>query len=294
MKIPTHSKKTLSTAALFLAAIIWGSSFFIVKNTVDVFAPPYLLAFRFTLGAILLGVIFHKHLRSVDFKAIVNGCLMGLFLFLGYSLQTIAIMYTTPGKNAFLTAVYCVIVPFLFWAVNKTRPDRYHLSAAVICITGIGFVCLRGDLTIGFGDLLTLICGFFYAAHIVVTAKITQTKDPIQMTVIQFACAAVLSWIVALSSEAFPTQITPGSLWGLLYLGIFATTIALLLQVVAQKHTHPSAASIILSLEAVFGVAFSMLFYGEQLTPQLCLGFVLIFVAIIVSETKLNFLKKSK
>ena len=280
--------------ALFSAALIWGSSFFIMKNAVAVLPTNLLLGIRFTVGCILLSLIFHKRLKNLTKAYFLRGFVIGLFLYLAYFFQTIGLRETTPGKNAFLTAIYCVIVPFLFWIVNKSKPDIFNYLAAVMCVAGIGLVSLSGDLTVSIGDLFTLIGGFFFAAHMVAVAKLVKNRDPIVITILQFGFFAVISWIVFLFTEKMP----PASVWDtgtfleLFYLAFFATTAALLLQNIGQTYTHPSAAAIILSLESVLGVVFSMIFYGEQLTLKLAMGFVLIFVAIIVSETKLSFFKR--
>ena len=284
----------LARLALFGAAFIWGTSFIVVKNTVDVFSPNILLAFRFTIGCLILAVLFRKRLGQLDLDFVKKGCLTGLMLFLAYSVQTIGITDTTPGKNAFLTAIYCVLVPFLFWAVDRSRPDLYNFLAAFLCIGGIGLVTLEGDLSIRMGDALTLLGGFFYACHVVAIAKLGRGKDPVAFTILQFATAAVCSWVVGLATETFPTpsQITLPTVGGLLFLAVFATAGSLLLQNLGQSRTDPTSASILLSLEAPFGVLFSALFYGEALTPRLLLGFALIFVAVILSETKLSFLRR--
>ncbi len=284
----------LPKLALFLAAFIWGSSFFIMKDTVDVFPPYILLAFRFTIASILLSIVFFKKLRQISLDYIWKSGVIGLFLFLGYSTQTIGITGTTPGKNAFLTAIYCVIVPFLFWAVDRSRPDIYNFMAAIVCISGIGLVSLRGDFSIGFGDAFTLLGGFLYAGHLVAVAKLGKGKDPIILTILQFGFAALLSWSMGLTFEEFPTTWETGNIIGLLYLAVFATAVGLLFQNIGQKWTHPSAAAIILSLESVFGVMFSVIFYGERLSLRLLIGFVLIFIAVIISETKLSFIRDIK
>lgn len=284
--------RVLSKIALFAAAIIWGSSFFVVKNTVDSVPPHFLLAIRFTVGCLLLCAIFFRRLRQIDRGYLISGAVIGLLLFGAYSLQTIGITSTTPGKNAFLTAIYCVLVPFLFWIFNRTRPDRYHFIAAILCITGIGFVSLTETFTIGTGDAFTLAGGVLYAAHIVAVAKLSQNRDPILLTLLQFGAAAIYAFLVAICFETFPTSWTPDCILGILFLAVFATTGALLFQNIGQKYTNPSAASIILSLESVFGVLFSVLFYGERLTARLIIGFALIFVSVIVSETKLRFLHR--
>ncbi|WP_080064845.1 DMT family transporter [Ruminiclostridium hungatei] len=274
-----------------MAAFIWGSSFFIMKDTVDVFPPYILLSIRFTIASILLGIIFFKRLKQINFDYVWKGAVIGLLLFLAYSTQTIGITETTPGKNAFLTAVYCVIVPFLFWLVDRSKPDRYNFFAAFICISGIGLVALKGDFSIGYGDAFTLLGGFLFAGHMVSVAKLGKEKDPIILTILQFAFAALFSWCIGLAFEKFPGSWGTDNLIGLLYLAVFATAAALLFQNMGQKWTHPSAAAIILSLESVFGVLFSIVFYGEQLTGRLTIGFLMIFIAVVVSETKLSFIK---
>ena len=292
----TKNISLLAKLALLMAAIIWGSSFIIVKNTVDVLPPNMLLAVRFSLACALLSVIYHKRLRLINKEYLISGAIIGFFLFLAYCSQTIGITDTTPGKNAFLTAIYCVLVPFLYWFVNHTRPDRYNFLAALLCFTGIGFVSLTQNLTIGTGDLLTLLGGFFFAIHMVSVSKLTKDKDAILLTILQFGFAAIFSVIITLLFETAPkvSAISIESVFGILYLVCFATAAALLLQNVGQKYTPPSSASLILSLESVFGVLFSVLFFGDQLTVRLVIGFILIFLSIIVSETKLSFLKKRR
>lgn len=277
--------------ALFGATLIWGGSFLIVKNSMDVMQPHILLAFRFTIGCLLLGLIFNRKLRLLNKDYFIKGGIIGFCLFLAYSLQTIGITDTTPGKNAFLTAIYCVIVPFLFWIVDKKKPDVFNITAALISIVGIGFVSLNGDLSIRMGDAFTLAGGVIYAAHIVAVAKFGKDKDPILLTILQFAYAALFSWIIALSFEELPTVWNRDVISGLLYLSVFATAVALLLQNIGQKYTNPAPASIILSLESVFGVIFSVIFYGEKITGRLFIGFCLIFISVIISETKLSFLR---
>jgi drug/metabolite transporter (DMT)-like permease len=211
---------------------------------------------------------------------------------LAYSLQTIGITDTTPGKNAFLTAIYCVLVPFLYWIIDRKKPDIYNFIAAFISITGIGFVSLNGSFSIGTGDAFTLAGGFFYAAHLIAVAKFGRKKDPVLLTILQFGYSAIFAWIVAFFFEDLPTAWTIGTISGLLYLAVFATAIALLLQNIGQKYTKPAPAAIILSLESVFGVLFSVLFYHEEITLKLFIGFLLIFLSVVISETKLSFLKR--
>lgn len=286
----TQNAHILAKAALFLTALIWGSSFIMVKTVTDVMPPYFLLAFRFTGGAVILGAVFFRKLRQIDIDILWKGALIGLFLFLAYATQTIGITDTTPGKNAFLTAIYCVLVPFLYWMIGKSKPDLYNIIAAVFCMAGIGLVSLTNGLTIRFGDSFTLIGGCLYAMHMVSIATFGKGKDPILLTILQFATAALLSWGAGFTFETMPSAIPMRSVFELGYLTVFATCLCLLLQNIGQKTTSPSSAAIILSLESVFGVLFSILFYHERVTLRAMAGFLLIFVAVILSETKLSFL----
>ena len=153
---------------------------------------------------------------------------------------------------------------------------------------------LNKDFTIQFGDAFTLISGIFYAAHMVALSKLTKDRDPVVLTILQFAYTAILSWIVTLIFEDRPQSLDNGVVMSLLYLSVFATAVALLLQTIGQKHTRPTQASIIMSLEAVFAIMFSIIFYKEKITIKLFVGFLLIFIAVITSETKWSFLRKIK
>lgn len=285
----------LAKPMLFAAALIWGTSFFIMKNALDAVPVFFLLAIRFTAGAVLLALVCVRRWKAFTPDYLWRGAIMGGFLCLAYSVQTFGLSMTTPSKNAFLTAVYCVLVPFLTWAVVKKRPDRYNIAAALLCVTGVGLVSLNEQLSINTGDLLTLVCAIFYASHIVAVEKVSPGKDITLLTVFQFAFAGLFAWIGGALTETFPAQAltAPQVFLPLLYLCVMATTVALLFQNVGQVWSDPASASVILSLESVFGVLFSVIFYGDPVTPRLLMGFVLIFVAVVCSETKFSFLRRS-
>lgn len=287
---------TIARLALLLATLIWGSSFIIMKDALDNIGTFFLLAVRFTGACILLAIVFYKKLKKLNKEVVKAGFVMGTALITAYILQTFGLAETTPGKNAFLTAGYCILVPFMFWAVAGTRPDRYNIIAAVLCIAGIGLVALDDNLTMGRGDVLTLMCCAFYALHIIVSARYTQTYDVMLLTLLQFFFAALWSSLLCVLFEPVPAvaEIPPYTWFSLGYLCVFATAGALLMQTYGLKYTSPSAGALILSLESVFGVIFSIMVGAEAVTARLLLGFAVIFVAIVISETKLEFLLKKK
>ncbi len=291
-------KKTvlLADLGLVVTTLIWGFSFVIVKDSVDRIPPVYLLAFRFTLAFAGLALVFARKIPEIRKGDLLCGAMLGFWLFVSYFFQTVGIQYTTAGKNAFLTTIYVVIVPFLHWAINGKKPDRYCAAAAVLAILGIGLLSLRGDLSMNIGDVLTILCGFGFAFHMIYIDKYTETHDPVILTMLQIGMAALLSWITApVFNGAFPKAALSGDIvTGILYLGLGSTMLAFLLQNVCQKYTSPTSASLFLSLESVFGVLFSMIFLHEYLTGRMVLGCALIFAAIITAETKFSFLGRGK
>ena len=285
--------------ALLAATLIWGSSFIIVDDVVNVLPTNALLAIRFLSATLILSAVFHKRLKKLDRGYLWRGAALGVLLFCAYMFQTFGISFpeTTPGKNAFLTAVYCVMVPFFAWAVTKIRPDRFNIISALMCIVGIGLVSLTADFTMGIGDVLTLIGGVFYALHIIAVSKFSDGRDAMLLTLVQFAASGVCALILSLTTESAhyaEVHMELPMILGVAYLAVFCTSVALTFQNFGQKYTDPSTASIILSLESVFGVAFSVVLGAESLTLRMTVGFALIFVAVIISETKLAFLKGKK
>ena len=272
---------------IIAATIIWGSSFVIVKDVTNSMPPAWILVVRFTAAAIIMAVAFLKY-RELYFERshVGFGLLFGLAMFLAYYTQTIGITDTTPGKNAFLTGTYCVIVPFLAWALVRRRPNHYNIVAAVLCIVGIGFISLDDSLTMRFGDAMTLVCAVFYALHIILVSQFAQGRNIYVLTMWQFVGVAICSLIVGGLFEPMPDwAMLPVDCWiSLAYLAVACTTVALLFQNIGQAHLPPASAALLLSLEAVFGVVFSVALGAETLTLRIVFGFALVFAAIIISE----------
>ena len=269
------------------AALIWGSSFFIMKDTLDVMPPFCLLALRFTVAALVLMGILQRAVRTnLNRATVVRGLILGVLVFGGYATQTIGLTDTTPGNNAFLTGTYCVMVPFMAWAVTRVRPQLKNVMAALLCIGGIGLVSFSGDLSMRFGDALTLVGAIFFGAHIVATGCFARGRDILALTAWQMVGFAALSWLAIPVAGENPLAIawTPGVMGAMAYLALVCTCAAYLLQNVGTTYADPGSAALLLSMESPSGVLFSVLFAGEVLTAQVLAGFALIFAAILVSE----------
>lgn len=280
----------LASGGLILTAAIWGFAFVVVKDSVDTIPPVYMVSIRYTIAAVLLGFVLIPQFKKLNRYYWIHGAVTGLMLALGYITQTIGCKYTTAGKNAFLTTIYVILIPLISWPLNKKRPHFVVFLSAVMALVGIGLLALRnegGVLGFNVGDILTLICGLFYALHIIFTAKFSKDKNPVILTWIQFIVAAVFSWAVSpLIDGSFSVALLKSSrvIFSMLYLGIFSSLVAFLLQNICLKYMESSLASLFLSLESVFGVIFSAIFLRERMTLVMIIGCVLIFAAITIAD----------
>lgn len=277
--------------ALAGAAAIWGGSFVVIKGALDVVPPCWLMFVRFFFSALIVGALFWKRVRPhLDASTLRCGAVLGILSGTAFVVQNIGLTDTTPGRNAFLTATYCVMVPFVNWAVARRRPGATSIVAAALGILGVGLLSLGDDFSVGlsWGDMLTLVSAVLYALHIVAVARFSASGHEVMtMTVTQLAMSAVVSLAAALVLEGvidFGVFADPG-IWGaLFYLVILSSAVCMVVQNLGQAHVPPAPASLLLSLESVFAVIASVLFYGEVVTPRLACGFASIFAAVVVSE----------
>lgn len=280
-----RDKKTFwGHLALWGTAFIWGTSFVILKEALDSIGTMWVLALRFIIAAALLLLAAGKRLKTVDRAGLRGGVLLGVCLAAAYIFQTYGLKYTTPGKNAFLTATYCVLVPFMVWAFYKRRPSAANVIAAFMCVLGIGLVSLNGASPMNIGDVLTLVCGIFYALQIILTERYVGDCDALSLTGIEFGAAAVICLAGALIFEPVPTGLSL-ELWGsIAYMSVMCTALCFFLQTWGMRYTPSSTASVIMTFESVFAIIISVIFYGEPVTFKLAAGFALIIASVIISE----------
>ena len=281
-------RQWLADGILVLTAFIWGTGFVVMKNTLDSNPPSAIIAIRYAIAALLAGVLFRRHLRGLTRGDVARGALVGALLAGAYIVQTVGLKYTTAGKNAFLTTVYVLLVPFGCYAIFRQRLRRANFIAAGMMLLGIGLLSLDGESGgLNIGDILTLGCGVLYAAHIMAVERCQRSTDTYALIVLQFAFAALDALIVHLLFERGTTlTLNAGSVGGLLYLSVFSTMIAMSLQNIGQSMAPASHAAILLSLESVFGALASCIFLGEAVTPRMLLGFAVIFAALVVNSLR--------
>lgn len=279
-------KTHLGEAALLLTALIWGSGFVASAVSLRHFTPYEILFGRFLIGTVLLSLVFHRKIRGIRKSTLKKGAVLGFFLYGAFLLQTVGLQYTTPSKNAFLTAVNVIIVPFISFVLFKRKFDKYEVWGAVLAVLGVAVISLEMTFGIQLGDALTLLCAVFFAFQIFYTSLYVAKEDPVVLTLVQMAVAALLAVVPLLFQKEVHLPQNGEAVFSLFYLGIFSTTVAYLLQTTAQKFTTETKTAIILSTEAFFGMALSVLILSEPLTLRMILGGVLIFAAILTSETK--------
>ncbi len=280
---------------LILAALIWGSSFVIMKESLNSLSTGVLLAVRFFVASLVIYILFSKKLRSLDLAKTLKGALIGVLLFGAFLVQTLGLMTTTSAKNAFLTAVYVAFLPFLHWLAYRKRPDGYNFLCALMCLGGVGLISLTGTFAVGLGDGLSVLAGFFFACHILAISWFARSVNPYEMAFVSFATTSFLAGVYASLFEGWSSlaNIDLKMVFVLGYLAVFCSALALLFQNIGLEKANALTGSLLLSLESVFSVFFSIL-YGEPVTIRLVAGFAMIFGAIVISTTKLKFLKSFK
>lgn len=280
-------KKMYANMMLVVVTVVWGGGFIATNGALDNLSPFYIMMIRFMGAAVFPIAVSWKKLRQLDRTTVLHGMLTGVFLFLAFAFQTFGLKYSTPSKNAFLTATNVVFVPYLLWIFLRRRPSRKEIIASLLCVAGIALLTLKPDaMMLTLGDLLSLVCAIFFALHIIALERYSAHVDAICMTGLQMITAGVISTICALCFETTPASFPMEAMGNVLYLIFVSTLLAYLLQTFAQKFTTANSASLILSMEALFASIFSFLLLHEVMSLPMILGACLIFSSIIYIEYK--------
>jgi drug/metabolite transporter (DMT)-like permease len=285
-------KPYIGDGMLLITAIIWGSGFVVTAIALNYLSAYEVMAGRFVLGALILSILFGYKFKKLTQSVVWKGAILGTILYIAFALQTVGLEYTTPSKNAFLTAVNVVVVPIIGYLIYKRKIDRYEMFGSVLAMAGIGFLSLQGSMIINIGDVLSLACAVAFAFDIFYTNLFVQKEDAILLTIVQFITAALISAAVVLIQGDIPTAMEKEAVYSIVYLAVFSTAIAYLFQNMAHQYTTATKAAIILSTESFFGMVLSVLFLHEVLTARMVVGAVLIMTAILIAEVKPAYVKK--
>ncbi len=285
---------------LLLTAIIWGFAFTAQRAGMEFVGPFTFNGVRFLIGALsILPLIFLKnnnHLQNRNTETqkgsdnhtlkqlIIYGAAGGILLYMGASLQQIGMVYTSAGKAGFITGMYVIIVPILgIFFRHKAGWRRW--AGALLSVTGLYFLSVKGSVKINTGDIFVLLSAFFWASHVLAISHFSPRVNALKLAFIQYLFCGILSLGTAFILEDVQKNTLLLAWLPILYGSIFSVGIAYTLQVYAQKKVHPAHAAIILSLEGVFAVLGGWLILGESLGLKGLFGSVLMLGGMFVSQS---------
>lgn len=297
----TKSRKDslIGSVLLAFAAIIWGSSFVAQTTGAEHVSPFTFIAMRSLLGSVaLLPVIFaadnikkrtkpneYQKMTKADYKYLLfGGVACGIVLFAASSLQQLGIdKGTAPGMAAFITALYILLVPIFSVILGKKIRPIVWLCAGV-SVVALYLLCVKDGGRVQSSDLYVLACAFCFAVHIMVIDKVSPKLDGIRLSSLQFFVAGVIALVVMLLREDVTMQSLKEAAPSIAYSGIMSSGVAYTLQILGQQKTEPTIATMVMSLESVFGVLTAMVILSQVPTVREAIGCVLMFVAIIVAQ----------
>lgn len=277
-------KNRLAIGGLILVTVIWGGGFVASDMALESMRPFQIMAVRFLLAAVLMGLISIKSLKGITKAEVMAGGVMGVALFTGFALQIVGLQYTTPSKNAFLTALNVVIVPFIAFLILKKKIGVKGVLGALMSVAGVALLSLDRNFSLGLGDGLTLICAVGFAFQIFLTSEFVKKYRTTVLNFVQMTTAFLLSVLCLAAFGEADFAVTSKGWLSVLYLGVISTTVCYLLQTASQKYVDETKAAIILSMESVFGTVFSIIILREIITLRMVIGSAVILVAVIVSN----------
>jgi drug/metabolite transporter (DMT)-like permease len=296
-------RRLYGTLYLLLATVIWGGAFVAQSTGMDYMGPFTFQAARCLLAVIALVIMtvitdcrtpwrFLKKWR--DARLWKAGLLCGLALFASTNLQQVALVTTDAGKAGFITALYIVLVPLIGLVLGKRA--KWHVYVCVaIAVVGLWLLCMGGS-SLSLGDLLLIVCSFIFALHITVVDHFSPHVDGIRLSCIMFFTVAVISTVLAFVMED-PQWVGIGKASGaILYSGGVSAAVGYTLQILGQKHTPPTVASLLMSMESVFAVIASAILLPEiaAFSAREWIGMLVILLAIVLAQLDLDFKKKAK
>ncbi len=295
----TRKNSLIGSVFLALAAIIWGSSFVAQTTGAEYVGPFTFIAIRSFLGSVVLlpviGVMdmakkkaqpdIYKKMTKADYKyLLMSGGVCGVVLAVASCLQQLGIDGgTAPGMAAFITALYILLVPiFSVFLGKKIRPVIW--ACVGVSILALYLLCVKEGGRVQGSDLYVLGCAFCYAIHILVIDKVSPRLDGVRLSALQFFVAGIIASVPMLLMEDVSLEALKAAAPSIAYSGIMSSGVAYTLQILGQQKTEPTIATMIMSLESVFGVLTAMVVLSQVPTMRETLGCILMFAAIIVAQ----------
>lgn len=286
-------KRLGADLVLVFVTLIWGATFVLVQQAIEAIPVFSFLAIRFLASGLLLfiPVLFMPSLRRTVKTASIwkAGAIMGFWLFAGYALQTIGLLYTTPGKAGFITGLSVVLVPLFAILFLRQVPVRLVWAGVGLATVGLFLLTFNHSGNINIGDVLEFFCAISFAMQIVMVGKYATKHAALPLTAIQITFVGLLSILAAIISHAnfsvtMQSLLSPTVILALVVCSLLATVLAYFAQIAFQKFTTPTRTALIFSLEPVFAAVSAFVLIGEIMTYSAILGSVLILAGMVVAE----------
>ena len=278
---------------LLAASFFWGTTFVAQILGMEGLGPYTYAAARFALGVLFIGALWflYRDKRAAQRRAgtfrsgFRAGIPVGLAMFVGVTLQQVALLYTTAGKTAFITTVYIVLVPLAAVLLGQ-RVRAVQWGGAVLAFAGVYFLSAHGETTINTGDLLVLICSFFWMAQILLIDRYARAVDAIELCFMQMIICTIGSAVLAAIYESFAWSDIWGAAVPILYAGLFSCGVAYTCQILGQAYVEPTQAAILMSTEAIFAAVAGWIVLGETMSGVQLLGCALLLGGALMAQVR--------
>jgi len=287
----TQNKRLHADLGLMFCTILWGSTFVVVKNSLEHSSVFLFLALRFSLAGLLMTVWRPRALASIEREEVFAGLRLGFFMFAGYAFQTAGLQHTSASNSGFVTGSSVVLVPLLFAIFWGHKLTRWVYAGAGAAGLGLYYLTIpsEGVAHLNRGDVLTFVAAASYAVHIILVSEYTRQHSASALSVLQVIACAAMAWIMTGLAAAIrwqPVRFEPGwpLLTGIVVCAVLATAVAFSIQLWAQQYTTPGHAAILFTLEPVFAVLTSYIFLGERLAARAIFGAAFVLAGILIAE----------
>lgn len=289
---PSRGQVILSDIGLFYAAAIWGSTFFIVKGALSGIDPVVMVGYRFLIaGTIMLAFLLIS--RRPVFSGLGRSLFLSIILYGLYISQTIGLEYTTASNSGFITGLFVFFTPVFMFSIFRKHPTHMEWIASLISLAGL-WVLTGGMTDVNLGDLITLIAAVTYALHVLYSDKYMKAGvDPFIISCQQFLMVGIMAVVTGWLFNLDFTVYSRASMWAVIFLALFPTLSAFVIQMLAQRFTSPLKVSLIFAFEPLFAAGFAWTLGGEHIIWHRAAGGLLIFVALVVSGLPTPWRRKS-
>lgn len=273
-----------AVAAMVAATLLWGGTFVAIRDSVGAIPPATLVCGRFGVAALVFAAVVAARGRAPAARDLWAGVGSGALMLGGYFFQAEGLRFTSAGSSAFLTCAGTLLAAFFAWPLLGQRPGRMLAAGIAIAMAGSALLSLREGLHLGRGELLTLLGAAIYALQVVALGRFAAGADPFVLTGAQAATVALALAPFARGAAGTFAALDPAGVWRFAYLAVAGSTIAPLLQVLAQRRLPPGRVGLLFALEPVFALAFALTLGAERFEPRWWLGAGMILSAVVLVE----------